>query len=259
MSVGKDVSSWMAGMPRDITSELNYLSAAFTRLADIAGWVRAGFCMSTKGFGFFMLGRPPEQGKDDCVVVSTPLEHTPVICELNTLTTMAGNLLRTLLKDGRYQWHTLGTPPERVDRRKLWELWLAFLAFTPPLFIHCRTAGADEGPSLLPPELGQKHRAFWIDGYAQVCVAALAHMRMVLLSEPVQERITKQSGPLRNEKRDAWVARQRDKKPPLSWKEIYRLGFQLATKRRWSMPSSAKALQEAYRKHLARQRKTGKN
>ena len=59
---------------------------------------------------------------------------------------------------------------------------------------------------------------------------------------------------LRNAARDAWVARQRAKKDPLSWEEIYDEGVRLAAKRGWDMPGSAKALEEAYRRHLQRQR-----
>jgi hypothetical protein len=58
-----------------------------------------------------------------------------------------------------------------------------------------------------------------------------------------------------NAKRDAWVARQRAKREPPSWQALYDEGVRLAETRGWQMPGSPKALEEAYRRHLARQRK----
>jgi hypothetical protein len=60
--------------------------------------------------------------------------------------------------------------------------------------------------------------------------------------------------PLRNAQRDAWVARQRAKRMPAPWQEIYDEGLRLATEKRWRMPGSPKALEEAHRRYLKRQR-----
>jgi len=59
----------------------------------------------------------------------------------------------------------------------------------------------------------------------------------------------------RNEARDAWVAKQRARKTPLSWAEIFDDGVRLAARRGWDMPGSPDSLSEAYRKRLNRQRR----
>jgi hypothetical protein len=64
--------------------------------------------------------------------------------------------------------------------------------------------------------------------------------------------------PLVNARRDAWVARQRAKKEPPSWEEIYDEGVRLSETRGWNMPGSPKALEEAHRRYLKRQRTTSK-
>jgi hypothetical protein len=55
---------------------------------------------------------------------------------------------------------------------------------------------------------------------------------------------------LKNAARDAWVAKQREKKPPTPWDEIYDEGVRLAAKKGWDMPGSAKALSEAFYRRI---------
>jgi hypothetical protein len=60
----------------------------------------------------------------------------------------------------------------------------------------------------------------------------------------------------KNAERDAWVARQRNKKTPTPWKEIYDDLMRIAAKRGWDVPSSAKALEEANRRRSKRLRES---
>jgi hypothetical protein len=63
---------------------------------------------------------------------------------------------------------------------------------------------------------------------------------------------------LKNGDRDEWVARQRAKKPPVPWEEIYDDATRLAPKRKWLLPRSWQGLEQALRRHLKRQREQGK-
>jgi hypothetical protein len=70
---------------------------------------------------------------------------------------------------------------------------------------------------------------------------------------------TRRTASPRNESRDKWVARQRARKEPPSWEEIYDQAVELAPKRGWSMPGSPKALAEAHYRYLKRQRTATEN
>jgi hypothetical protein len=59
---------------------------------------------------------------------------------------------------------------------------------------------------------------------------------------------------LKNDKRDAWVARQREKNPPVPWEEIYDEASRLMAKRGWDLPGNWRGLEEAHRRYLKRQR-----
>jgi hypothetical protein len=69
-----------------------------------------------------------------------------------------------------------------------------------------------------------------------------------------RKQAKKNQAPLANAKRDEWVARQRAKKEPPPWDEIYDEGSRQAAKRGWDMPGSPKALEEAHRRYLKRKR-----
>jgi hypothetical protein len=60
----------------------------------------------------------------------------------------------------------------------------------------------------------------------------------------------------RNAERDAWVARQRNRKTPPPWDEIYDEGVRLSARRGWDMPGTWKSLEEAHRRYLKRLRET---
>jgi hypothetical protein len=94
----------------------------------------------------------------------------------------------------------------------------------------------------------------WIDGYPQTCVSALAWLKTSLLPGKGSKQACKRPAQPRNAARDAWVERQRAKKTPLTWAEIYDEGVRLAAKRGWDMPGSPKALEEAHRRYLRQQR-----
>jgi hypothetical protein len=64
----------------------------------------------------------------------------------------------------------------------------------------------------------------------------------------------KGKGPKRNAARDAWVARQRDKKNPPTWEKIYDSLTKIASRKHWQVPSNSKSLAEAYYRRLKKER-----
>jgi hypothetical protein len=142
--------------------------------------------------------------------------------------------------------------PPSIDRDiSIDESWAALLA------VHDAARDARErlvpSDSILLVELRRRAR--------ELTEAQLPDLRAMLRTASAsmtpdtgRQRTLKKSTPLRNANRDAWVARQRAKKQPPSWEEIYDEGVRLAAKRGWDMPGSAKALAEAHRRYLQRQR-----
>jgi|GEM_PF-6093893 len=91
--------------------------------------------------------------------------------------------------------------------------------------------------------------------------------RQIEAAEPARDELSDDTGAptlvlmavptrCRNEERDAWVAKQRAKKTPLSWAEIFDDGLRMSARRGWDMPGSPDSLSEAYRKYMSRQRRS---
>jgi hypothetical protein len=57
-----------------------------------------------------------------------------------------------------------------------------------------------------------------------------------------------------NGKRDDWVAKLRDRKLPVPWPEIFRRLTKVAPAKGWNVPNDARALSEAYRRWLKKER-----
>jgi hypothetical protein len=224
-------------------ARLEKLSNAFARIADQAQWLRAGFIVHKGRFTFFGLGRP------DDVALTRSLQNwheMAIVLEVHALTDQAGALLAEVFSSRQIKWK-IATPYHHN--------WLMYLLHTPPLSFQCQTKGSDGRACIAFPQLGGgKETGVWIDHYAQVCVSALAHLKCSLLPLPGQQPEMQSANQLRNARRDAWVAKKRSMKNPQSWQEIYDEGVTLAPRRRWEMPGSPKALQEAYRRYLSRQR-----
>jgi hypothetical protein len=60
-----------------------------------------------------------------------------------------------------------------------------------------------------------------------------------------------------NKDRDAWVARLRERKNPVPWEEIRKRLLKVGPAKGWNMPNDPKALEEAYRRRLKKQRTAG--
>jgi hypothetical protein len=179
--------------------------------------------------------------------------------ELHALTDQAGAIVAEILcQSGHNQWKLVSMKSVNYDVRELWQLWLMLLLHMPPLCFFCWAKRSDgrKWPALSP--LGDSEIAVWIDNYPQVCVSALAWLKPHSPAVDDRQRTPKKFTPLRNAARDAWVSKQRSKKNPLSWEEIYDDAVRLAVKRGWDMPATPKALEEAHRHYLKRQRKAGK-
>jgi hypothetical protein len=86
----------------------------------------------------------------------------------------------------------------------------------------------------------------------------LACLKANAPATPGRKQALKTPAPLPNAARDTWVAKQRAKKNPPSWKEIYDEGLSLSSRRGWDMPGSPKALEEANRRYNRRQRLAAK-
>jgi hypothetical protein len=86
---------------------------------------------------------------------------------------------------------------------------------------------------------------------------ALAALAPLLAAEAARSGSSpaKRKAACRNAARDAWIARMRARKTPLPWDEVYDEGVRLAAQRGWDMPSNVRALEEAHRRYLKRQRK----
>jgi hypothetical protein len=211
----------------------------------------------------FGLGsRPPDEGSPDAALLGgLQRDQLAVITELYALTDQAGILAMELLRSGRCLGTKAASTSIQYDLRAPYEAWLIMLLHLEPVLTQCWAKGPDGKTTFATPLLGENEGAVWIDNYPQACLSALAWLKVKADHSPIlgRQRISKKSASLRNEDRDAWVARQRAKKKPRPWEEIYDEGVERAQKKGWDMPGSAKALAEAHRRYLERQRREGKD
>jgi hypothetical protein len=116
----------------------------------------------------------------------------------------------------------------------------------------------DEGPTrlnsriLMTPDLWRSHveesRAFARDSLEQIRLEAIKRADELA-------RLGKSRGPkIVNEARDKWVAKQRERKAPRTWDAIYDELVGIGPAKGWNIPKDSKALSEAYRRRLRRQR-----
>ena len=79
---------------------------------------------------------------------------------------------------------------------------------------------------------------------ALVSTAATAQQPGAKVEAPQRRK-----GARRNEARDKWIAKQREKNPPTPWEEIFDKLIEIADGKKWAVPSSAKSLTQAYYTH----------
>jgi hypothetical protein len=239
----------------DPASRISDLKADFQRIADRANWVRAGFTLKEGRFGMYMLGPPVDDGTALVSGIQSNQELA-IMLELLALTDQAGSMVAKVYQSDRGWIKTDSSKPFSYDLRRASDFWFVFLLHTPPVCFQCQVKAPDGDGRIAFPHLGKdkSEQELWIDNYPQVCVSALTWLKTSLFDTAAHQQTPKTPAKLPNAKRDSWVARQRAKKSPPSWEQIYDEGVRLAPNRGWNMPGSSKALQEAYRRHLRRQR-----
>jgi hypothetical protein len=166
-------------MPDPILGRLDQLSAAFTRLADRAPWVRAAFTVKAGKFGWFGFGPADKDGPDPALLRGLRgdrAQEAAIITELFGLTDQAGLLAMELLQSGS-SGNLVSAKSLHCDIKAPWGVWLFILMHLPPTLLHCCTKGPEGPNQLLFTQLGESEVAVWIDSYPQVCVSALACLK----------------------------------------------------------------------------------
>jgi hypothetical protein len=186
-------------MSDQILARLDQLTAAFTRIADRASWVRAVFTVIERRVRLIRMGRPAVGGGEEAPTLG-PLgledlqdEHEPpLVTELVALSDQAGILAAEMIESGLCRWRpeSLGIDPY-VSHDQV--RWILLLLRMPPLRFHCRVRRPD-GTTVpafryrFTPECKRDERevTFRIDDYAQVCVSALAVLKAGALDGPAE-------------------------------------------------------------------------
>jgi hypothetical protein len=159
----------------DYSAQIRDLQDDFHRLAERAPWLRAVFKVNAGKCVYFGFRRPNEPGPA-ASLVSQSTEDYPIITESDALTDRAGKLFVALYKAGCYKWKPCLPAGVKCQPRVPWEFWLLSLLLTPQLSVNCWTQQSD-GTAVFAPQLGEGKTAIWIDHYAGVCSAALAHLK----------------------------------------------------------------------------------
>jgi hypothetical protein len=222
----------------DLATQIAALQDQFQRIADRHDWI----CLSTPppGRGPAFAGEAFDRGPFRQVREPVAPARLAVADFVNVLTDQAGALLLLAL-EGQSQ-----IPEDVVEEIRAWERagpgrgWIRWLRFA-----------------------WVNREVLRVQHYPQAAVAALRFLKGATqrLAQPPANRgqqTQRRRPPRKNADRDAWVARQRGKKKPPPWDEIYDDATRLAAKKGWDMPKSAKALAEAYYRCEKQQRNAAK-
>jgi hypothetical protein len=114
--------------------------------------------------------------------------------------------------------------------------------------------------SALPPELLSCLRRVWArlnlhQWDSTIISQPTASDEWLLLLKEAMKLIGSPRGPKPvNAARDKWIAARRERRKPMSWEDIYLKLLEVGPRKGWNIPSCSKALSEAYRRSLKRER-----